>query len=266
MNKQIETVKIDSISPNPFQPRMDSFEEDQLQEMAKTIQQVGLLHPPVVRETEEGEYELIAGERRYRAAKLAGLKEIPVVIQKSDDKHSSLSALIENIQRVDLNPIELATAMKNLAANLNLTQEELSSYIGVKRSTIANHLRLLSLPREVQGAIKEKRLSTGHAKVILSLEKERDQLLLYQIVLRSNLNVRETEKKAESIKSKHFKIKKKNEENRNIFLEQIRDTLQNKMGTKVEFIGNAKKGVLQLHYYSLSDLNRLLHELGYSEE
>lgn len=266
MNEQIEIIEIDLIKSNPFQPRIDSFETEKLNEMAQTIKQVGLIHPPLVRQAGENVYELIAGERRFRAAKLAGLKQIPVLVRTADDSQSSLSALIENIQRVDLNPIELAKAMKNIASSLSLTQEQLSTVIGIKRPSIANHLRLLSLPAKIQDALIQKIITLGHAKVILSLENEKEQVTLCEIIIRSNLNVREAEQKADLLRTKVLRKKPKHKSSRNIFLEQIRDMLQNKMGTKVDFVGDEKKGTIQLHYYSLSDLNRLLHELGYSEE
>ncbi|MCH9633215.1 MAG: Stage 0 sporulation protein J [Chlamydiae bacterium] len=266
MSEQIEIIEIDLIKSNPFQPRIDSFETEKLNEMAQTIKQVGLIHPPLVRKTSEGVYELIAGERRYRAAKLAGLKQIPVLIKTASDSQSSLSALIENIQRVDLNPIEIAKAMKSIASSLSLTQEQLSSVIGVKRPSIANHMRLLSLPTKIQDALIEKTISLGHAKVILSLENKKEQTTLCEVIVRSNLTVREAEQKAEALKVKTLRKPAPSKSSRNIFLEQIKDMLQNKMGTKVDFVGDEKKGTIQLHYYSLSDLNRLLHELGYSEE
>ncbi len=266
MNDQIEIIKIDLIKSNPFQPRIDSFETEKLNEMAQTIKQVGLIHPPLVRLVGENVYELIAGERRFRAAKLAGLKQIPVLVKAANDSQSSLSALIENIQRVDLNPIELAKAMKNIANSLKLTQEQLSTVIGIKRPSIANHLRLLTLPTKIQDALIQNTISLGHAKVILSLENEKEQIALCEIIVRSNLNVREAEQKSELLRTKALRKKTKRKSSRNIFLEQIRDMLQNKMGTKVDFVGDEKKGSIQLHYYSLSDLNRLLHELGYSEE
>lgn len=265
-DSSVELIDIDAICASPYQPRKDSFEEVQLHEMAQTIKQVGLIHPPLVRQLGPNQYELIAGERRYRAAKIAGLKKLPVMIQSSDNQKSALSALIENIQRVNLNPIELAAALKNLSESLSYTQEELSQAVGIKRSSLANHLRLLSLPQKVQSAITEKQLSLGHAKVILSLENPKDQEQLSQMIVGHSLSVREAEERAQTIKSKRPRTKKSSKGGRNIFLMQIQDSLQRKMGTKVEFNGDEKKGTISLHYYSLSDLNRLLGELGYSED
>lgn len=266
MKDQIQIVNLDAIVTNPFQPRTDSFEEEKLQELAQTIKEVGLLNPPLVRQLDSQSFELIAGERRYRAAKMAGLTQIPVIVRLASDQQSSLSALIENIQRVDLNPIELAIALNNLSKELGLTQEQLSDSIGLKRSSIANHLRLLSLPKKIQQAVIDQQISLGHAKVILSLKNEQDQIHLAQMIIRSSLSVRETEIKAEKMSRTASKAGALPRPNRNIFIEQIRDTLQKKLGTRVEFSGNEKKGSIELHYYSLSDLNRLLQKLGYTEE
>lgn len=266
MNQRLEVVSIDSIKPNPNQPRTDSFDIEELTALAQTIKSVGLIHPPLVLKKEIGGYELIAGERRFRAAKLAGLKEIPVLVQETDAEKSPLAALIENIQRVNLNPIELASALQKLIDEKQMTHDQLSETIGVKRATLSNQLRVLNLPKIIQNALVENHITFGHAKVILSLPEEKQQLSLFQIIIRSKLNVRETEKKAETIKNKNKKTSFSKKLSRNIFLEQISESLQKKMGTRVEFVGNEKNGVIQLHYYSLSDLNRLLHELGYSEE
>lgn len=264
MNQHVEVVEIDSISTNPNQPRKDSFDTEELESLAMTIKSVGIIHPPLVRKTKEGFYELIAGERRFRAAKLAGLKKIPVLVTLAEDKSSSLSALIENIQRVNLNPIEYAKALKALLDDQEMTHEVLSQTLGIKRTSLSNQLRLLNLHENIQQALINEHITTGHAKVLLSLENQKDQMSIFQMVIRSKLNVRETENKALQIKKNSPKPKKVLP--KNIFLEQISEALQKKMGTRVEFVGNEKKGVIQLHYYSLSDLNRLLHELGYSEE
>lgn len=258
-------VDVKAISTSPFQPRQSTFDEDELKELAKTIQEVGLIHPPTVRQVSESQYELIAGERRYRAALLAGLTRIPVIIRTSNDEKSSIAALVENIQRVDLNPMELAEALNRVSNSLNLTQESLSQKVGLKRSSIANYFRLLSLPKPLQEAIRHKKISLGHAKVILSLESPKDQTRLYELIMSLNLSVRETEEKALNLSAKKTKVTKSSQEKRNIFIEQIQEALQRKMGTRVDFHGNEKKGSIELHYYSLSDLNRLLHELGYCE-
>ena len=265
VDDQVQVVDINAIVASPFQPRQDSFEEEELKQLALTIKEVGLIHPPSVRQTAENQYQLIAGERRYRAALIAGLTKIPVLVQATSDDKSSMAALVENIQRVDLNPVELAEALVRLSESLKLTQEALSQKVGLKRSSIANYFRLLSLPVPILDALRHKKLSLGHAKVILSVDSSKNQVRLYRMILALNLSVRESEDKAKSFGSKKKVSLPKKQSGRNIFIEQIKETLQRKMGTRIDFHGNEKKGSIELHYYSLSDLNRLLQELGYSE-
>lgn len=264
MNQHVEEIDINLITANPHQPRQDSFDKSELESLASTIESVGIIHPPLVRKDKNGHYELIAGERRYRAALMAGLKRIPVCIKEASDNESSLAAIIENIQRSNLNPIELALALNKVIEKNGYTHEEMSKKVGINRATLSNQLRLLTLPDPIQRALIENILSLGHAKVILSLPSQSQQISLFQMIIRSKLNVRDTEQKARKMLSERKKDTKI--PSRNIFLEQISESLQKKMGTRVEFVGNEKKGMIQLHYYSLSDLNRLLNELGYTEE
>lgn len=264
MSQHVEEVDIALVRVNPHQPRQDSFVEEELESLASTIERVGIIHPPLVRKTSTGHYELIAGERRYRAALIAGLKTIPVCIKEASDIESSLSAIIENIQRKNLNPIELAQAFKKVIEKNGYTHEEMSKEVGIKRTSLSNQLRLLTLPDSIQKALVDGTLSLGHAKVILSLPTQSQQISLFQIIIRSKLSVRDAELKAQQFLKE--KTKKAKLRSRNIFLEQISESLHKKLGTRVDFAGNEKKGMIQLHYYSLSDLNRLLNELGYTEE
>ncbi len=266
MSTSIELIDIDLIDASPYQPRQDSFDEEKLHEMAKSIESVGILHPPLVRKGESGRYELIAGERRYRAAKIAGLTKLPVCIQPMNNSKSSLAALIENLQRVNLNPVEFSKALEKLLKEHQLTHTELAQKLGMKRTTLSNQLRLLSLPHEIQKSLIEKGISLGHAKVILSIDNSAQQMTLFRHIIHSNLSVRAAEKKSKEIENQPLKKSPSRHLARNIFLQQIRDSLQVKMGTRIDFVGDEKKGAIQLHYYSLSDLNRLLHELGYSAE
>lgn len=266
LKPSVEIVDLDLIQANPNQPRTDSFGENELLELAQTIKQVGIIHPPLVRKISDTVYELIAGERRFRAAKLAGLKQIPVIVKNLDDDKSSLAALIENIQRVDLNPIEQAKAIKTIANQMQLTHEELSETLGLKRASLTNLVRLLSLPEIIQKALINKEITTGHAKVILSLQHSKDQITLFQMIVRGKSSVRDAEKLALKMDKKQTPLKKPESRSGNIFLKQIQESLQKKWGTKVEFSGSEKQGIIQLHYYSLSDLNRLLNAIGYSEE
>lgn len=267
MKNKLLIVPVEKISTNPHQPRSESqFDPDKLAELADSIRSVGLLQPPIVRALSEDLYELIAGERRFRASKLAGLREIPVYVLPQDGLKSALSALIENIQRENLNPIDTATALKKLSEDFDLSQEEMASRLGMNRATLANQIRLLALPKMIREGLSSRLITQGHAKALLSLSKESEQIALFQVILQKNLSVRETELKVVERKEKSNSKQLNSKKKRNIFLQQIQERLQEKLGTKVTFSGTEREGVLSLHYYNLSDLNRLLNEIGYSEE
>jgi len=233
----IKEVPIDLIHVNPFQPRRH-FASDVLEELAQSIIAVGLIHPPVVRPLEDDKgYELVSGERRYRAAQLAGLKIIPVLVRTTSNELSAQAALIENIQRVDLNPIEIAKALRSLVEEFDFQQDELAVRVGKKRSTVANYLRLLGLPKNIQDSVTSEAISMGHAKAILSLEGFEKQNLLHELILRDGLNVREAEEAslriAERAKKKAIPFV-----NRNFYLEEIAEKIQQKLGTKVSIQSN----------------------------
>lgn len=261
---EIKEIDIEKITINPFQPRRH-FSSTELEELAASIVSVGLIHPPTVRPIENGErFEIISGERRYRASKLAGLTKIPVIVRQVSNTLSAQAALIENIQRVDLNPIEIAKALRSLIEQFDFNQDDLSQRVGKKRSTVANYLRLLSLPKSIQESVSSDLISMGHAKAILSLEGFEKQNLLYEIVLRDGLNVRETEDAALRISEK---AKKKNlvYVTRDFYLEQIAEKIQARLGTKVTIQGKGKRGRISINYYNLDDLDRLLAIFGVSE-
>lgn len=261
LKEEIKHVPLEHIRVNPFQPRRH-FADVELEELAESIKAVGLIHPPVVRPTDdENIFELVSGERRFRASKLAGLSEIPVVIRASDHSISAQAALIENIQRVDLNSIEIAKALKSLMQEFNFNQEDLSQRLGKKRSTIANYLRLLSLPKNIQDALQKNHLSMGHAKAILSLNGFEKQIYLHDLILRDDLNVREAEEAAKRISEK---VKKKTMvyATRDFYLEQLAEKLQYKLGTKVNIRGKGRRGRISIDYFSLDDLDRVLSVLG----
>lgn len=256
-------VEVEKIFVNPFQPRRD-FSQTELEELAESILSVGLIHPPVVRRREDGStYELISGERRFRAVQLARMQKIPVVVRHSTNSHSAQAALIENIQRVDLNPIEISKALRNLVEKFGFGQEELAKKVGKKRSTIANYLRLLSLPQMIQESVSKGVITMGHAKAILSLEGFEKQCLLHEIIVRDNLTVREAEEKALKLAEK---VKRQNLTyvDRNFYLEQLAEKIQEKLGTKTMIQGKGRKGRIMIDYYSLDDLDRLLELLGVS--
>lgn len=200
-------VPIDKICLNPNQPRK-VFSDIELQELAQSILSVGIIHPPLVRpSTNEGFYELVSGERRFQASKIAGLQYLPVHIKKSSVQSSAEMALIENIQRVDLNPIEIAKALKQLIDTYFFNQETLALRIGKKRSTVANYLRLLTLPKNIQDAVLQNIITMGHAKAILALDGFDKQQLIFEIILRDELSVREAESTALRLCEKSHKKK-----------------------------------------------------------
>jgi ParB family chromosome partitioning protein len=256
---EIKTISIDTIIMNPFQPRK-VFMPEELEELKESILMVGLIHPPTVRPIEEGQYELLSGERRLRASQLAGLTQIPVYVKHCSLKDSAHAALIENIQRVDLNPLEIASALKRLIEEFNYSQEELSRKVGKKRSTVANYLRLLALPPAIQCSLRDDRISMGHAKAILSLEEIDKQMILHDWILRHSFSVREAEDAAKNLTMKE---KIENEAKpENIFILSLERRLEERLGTKVNISSQGEKGVVQINYYNLDDLDRLLEVIG----
>ncbi len=193
----INDVPLDKITPNPEQPR-SSFDEAALEELAASIRELGIIQPLSLRKTGPDSYQIIAGERRFRAARLAGLDSVPAYIRTANDSELTEMALIENIQREDLNAIEIALTFKKLIDQYNLTQERLSERIGKKRATIANFLRLLKLPSEVQLGLRDKRVDMGHARALLSIDDPRVQLKIYKEILKEGLSVRKVEELAKA--------------------------------------------------------------------
>lgn len=248
------------IEVNPFQPRK-SFTFEELEDLAKSIQSVGLIHPPTVRELTQGKFELVSGERRLRASKLAGLTQIPVFVKKASEKLSAEAALIENIQRVDLNPLEIAYALKKLVEEYSLSQEMLADRIGKKRSTLANYLRLLTLPPAIQTSLKNDLITMGHAKAILSLTEIDKQLILHEWILKNSLSVRATEEAAKKLeKPELHKVKEVNP-----FIYALEKKIEERFGVKAEIVERVSgKGSLTLDFYSLDDLDRILELMGVS--
>lgn len=188
----ITEISIDSISVNPFQPRT-VFEDDALEDLSASIKQLGLIQPITVRSIEDGKYQIISGERRFRAAKLAGLTHIPAYIRKTDDQGMLEMAIVENIQREDLDAIEVALSFQRLIEECNLTQEAMADRVGKKRATVTNFLRLLKLPAEVQFALRRGAISMGHAKCILSIDNTQKQISVCDTIIKKDLSVRQTE-------------------------------------------------------------------------
>lgn len=198
------TLKIDQISPNPFQPRTN-FNKSELEELSKSISEYGVIQPITVRKIEENKFQIISGERRYRACKLAKVKKIPVYIKETEDNKMLELALIENIQRQDLDPIEIGISYQKLIDELELTQENLANKIGKKRSTISHYLRLLNLHPIIQAGLRDFMLTVGHAKCLIGIINQNEQLDIYNFIISKNLSVRETEK---FIREKNRKIEK----------------------------------------------------------
>lgn len=262
---QLCEVALDRIQVNPFQPR-HIFSPVELEELAASIKIVGIIHPPVVRPSlNPGYYELVSGERRMRAAQLAGFSHIPVIVRHQAVPISAQAALIENIQRVDLNPIEIAKALRKLGEEFGLNQEELAQRVGKKRSTVTNYLRLLSLPSQIQESVSAGLISMGHAKAILSLTEENKQKLLHEWIFRDRLSVRETEAKAQQISnSKSMLLKPRPPSEEEPHLKALERAIQDKLGTKVTLTGKGLEGQIIIDYYGLDDLDRLLSLLDVS--
>ena len=253
-----KTLKVSEIRPNPYQPRKE-FDQTGLEELANSIKENGVFQPVLVRKSVNG-YELVAGERRLRATKLAGVKEIPVIIKDFNDKEMMEISLLENIQRKDLTPIEEALAYDQMIKKLNYTQEQLAKRLGKSRANITNMLRLLSLPNEVQNLVNKGKLSYGQARTLLSLEKEDQIVELAKRTVQEGLSVRELEeltRKKDLKKSGSSTTKKKDP-----YIEDVKDTLQEMYGTKVE-IKNKK---IIIHYTSTRDLNRILEIMDAIED
>lgn len=248
---------IEEIRPNRSQPRK-YFDESKLEELIESIKEKGILEPLIVRKVDDG-YELIVGERRWRAAQKVGLKEVPVIVKEVGDREVLELSLIENLQREDLNPIEEAEAYKKLIDEFNLSQEELSKRIGKDRTTITNTLRLLKLSSEIKEYIKKNKITQGHARAILSLENKDKQKQLCELIINEGLSVREAEVIAKkwSVKQKRVSTEKKKEE-LDIQIKNLQDSLRLRLGTKVTIHPSGKRGKISIEYYSFNDLERIV--------
>jgi len=257
VQKPDSVVDINMVEPNREQPRK-IFDEDALLELAESIKQVGLLQPILVQDRKKY-YEIIAGERRWRACKLAGLKEIPVIIRNFTEQQIVEISIIENIQREDLNPIEEAMAYKRLLEEFNLKQDEVAEKVSKNRTTITNSLRLLKLTDEVQQMIVDGKLSTGHARAIISIENPQEQLEIAEKIFDEKMSVRDVEKYIKSI-NKPAKPKKKVNESLQVIYNNLEDELKVLFGTKVSILskGDEGAGKLEIEFYSHDDLDRIV--------
>lgn len=253
----VNTISLDKIKPSKYQSRTD-FNEDKLKELAQSIKQHGLAQPLLVSPSIiPGEYELIAGERRWRASRMAGLKEVPAIVKQADDVERFELSLIENIQRENLNSIEEAKAYQRLVDEFGHTQEALAKGLGKDRSVIANTLRLLNLPEDIQEAISAGIMSAGHGRALAGIEDEKKQKLLLERILKEKLTVREIEAIVAQWKAGAGIGSKKKTKKQETELLNLAEELQRKFGTKVKIAGRSSKGRIEIHYYSLKELERI---------
>ncbi|RME13646.1 MAG: ParB/RepB/Spo0J family partition protein [Bacteroidetes bacterium] len=258
----ISMIPLSAIETNPFQPR-NEFEEIALNELAQSIKENGIIQPITVRKLGYDKYQIISGERRFRAAQIAGLKEIPAYIRVANDQQMLELALIENIQREDLNPIEIALSYQRLIEECKLTQEELSKKVGKQRSTVTNYLRLLKLPAPIQKGLKEGIISMGHARALINIENEDKQLALFALIVEQDLSVREVEELAKGAKI-NYKPKVKREHTPLTIEEKLwLGQLKERFDRFVEFKKNSKGGgKIILNFENEDDLNVILKKLG----
>lgn len=259
------TISIDYIEVNPFQPRTD-FDEESLQELAESIKLQGLIQPITVRRLSENSYQLISGERRLRAAKLAGLTEIPTYVRTANDQQMLEMALIENIQRENLNAIEVALSFQRMIEECDLKQEELGERVSKNRSTVTNYLRLLRLPPSIQASIRDNQISMGHARALISVAEIEKQLYIHQEILRKGLSVRKVEELVRELQEDAKNKGEKKAENPKAFqYRKIEDELASKFATRVKLSvsANRDKGNIQIPFNSEEDLNRILELLDW---
>lgn len=246
------TCGIEELRPNRYQPRK-TFSDEEQKKLVASIKTSGIIQPIIVRKAGKG-YEIIAGERRWRAAQAAGLKDVPIVVREATDKDAAEMSLIENIQREELNALEEAAAYVTLTEKFSLSQEDISTRVGKDRSTIANTMRLLKLPAKVKSALTEKKISAGHARCLLACASVEEQLSALEAVIKRGLNVRETERLIQKLKKTPADKKRVTKDR---FLHDLEKAMSKKLQAKVEIKGSPKKGAIEVRYSSMDELNRL---------
>lgn len=253
-------IDINDIKPNSAQPRK-RFDEAKLKELADSISSNGVIQPLIVRQADNG-YELVAGERRWRASRIAGLKKVPCIIRNFDDRQNAIVAIIENMQRENLDPIEEAEGLKSMTEKYGFTQEQVSTSLGKSRTYITNSIRLLKLPKEIQEYISDGQMSAAHGRTIINITDAKKQKEICEKVIKNGLSVRDTEKLAEKVKDeikpdrkkrKSAKAQKKTED-----ILAVEAELRTLTGTKVNITGDGKKGKLEMEYYSTEELNHII--------
>ncbi len=249
--------QISRIRPNRYQPRK-KFKEEELASLSASIKEQGIIQPLLVRKLEDG-YELVAGERRLRAAKLAGYRDVPCVVKELTEKQLLEMSLVENIQRENLNPMEEADAYHRLMNEFELTQEETAIQVGKSRSAVANFLRLRQLSKPIQASIVDGVLSMGHARALLGISNNAQQSAIWQTVVSKGLSVRETEALVNRIRKESGNVRKRKEGSDEIYFTNISEELSRNFGTKVQIRRRGQKGKVEIEFYSNEDLDRLLH-------
>lgn len=255
-NKQVLDIELDKIQLNPHQPRQ-KFDHDDLEDLINSIKVYGVIQPLIVTRIDADNYQLIAGERRLRASKVLNLPTVPAIVREAKEQEKLELALIENLQRKNLNPIEEAISYHRLMEEFNLTQEAVAQKLGKKRSTIANTLRLLALPEEVQKAILDEKISEGHARAIAALETEADQKELLKKILRNQMTVREVETQVKNVRAQKLSRVVKNDP----VLQEKEETLRSSLGHKVIIKAKGKGGEIVLSYNSAEDFNDIYQKL-----
>lgn len=255
-------IAIDKVAPSPYQARRE-FSEEAIAQLADSISSEGLIQPIVVRKAKDGSYEIIAGERRFRACKKLGLKKIPACVQSASDASAAVKGLIENLQRTDLNPIEEAQGIGSLISNFKLTQESAAARLGKSRSSITNSLRLLTLPKEVQNFIASGLISQGHAKVLLGLDDKESRLILARQIIEKGLNVRATEDAVKRIKSERITSStRKSSSAQDAVIRDLQRKISTRLNASVELKHGAKRGKIVIEYLGNDDLQRILEIIG----
>lgn len=254
----ISYININDIKPNEGQPRK-TFDDEKISELADSIQEHGLIQPIVLRKSGKG-YEIVAGERRWRACRKAGLKEVPCIIKELTDEENMLIAIIENMQREDLNPIEEAEGLNQMIVTYGLTQAEVSKSVGKSRPYITNALRLLKLPEEIREMLSEGKLTTGHARAIAGVSSKAEQIKIAEKVVKDGLSVREIEKLIKELSAPAKRPAKRKAE-KNADVKRVEEDLKAVLGTKVNLAQNGKKGKIEIEYYSREELERLIELL-----
>ena len=252
-------IDINDIKPNKDQPRK-TFNEEKLKDLANSIKENGVIQPLIIRKAQNG-YELVAGERRWRAARIAEIKKVPCIIRDFDEKQNMIVAIIENMQRENLDPIEEALGLNEMIKRFEFTQEQVSNALGKSRAYIANSLRLLKLPEKIQKMIIEGRISAAHGRTIITIKDEKKQIEVCDKIIRNGLSVRAAERLTEKIKDDARPERKKRKPGVNAEIAAVEDELRKIFGTKVNINGKASTGKIEIEYYSIDELNRLIDML-----